>query len=264
MRDIVETEEPEEAASVLGSEDLTPDNQADLFMPQGESSSSAASHPTNMDDLAPDPVHVFRLWQLFLDRVNPLTKIVHVPSLQPYVMEAATGMTGLPLNYQALLFAIYTMATLSLSDAECVHMLGVSRDRAIARFSAGARSALVRFNFLKNHDMAVLQALLFYLVSQKGHPFCTRDTHDIKTRHQDTTRVPLTLKEKKMLTITLSSPSKAASTATPPGSSAAPSSASPKRWATTATARSSAWPPSRRRCAAASGGRLSCRTPRTP
>ena len=156
MRTIVETDDPEES-SVLGSEDLTPENNADLFFPNDPPTSS-------VEDLQPDPVHVFRLWQTFLDRVNPLTKVIHVPSLQPYVLEAATTMVNVPTNYQALLFAVYTMAAISLSDVECLQMLGMPREQAIYKFTRGVKVSLARFNFLKNYDMATLQALVLYLV----------------------------------------------------------------------------------------------------
>ncbi|CAM1507865.1 Fc.00g047130.m01.CDS01 [Cosmosporella sp. VM-42] len=157
MREIVDTDDPDES-SVLGSEDLSPDYNVDLLLP-GDASTRTT------EDLQPDPVHVFRLWQLFLDRVNPLTKVIHVPTLQPYVMEAASCMDNIPLNYQALLFSVFTMATVSLSEVESVQMLGMSRDDALRKFTIGTKVALTKFNFLKNYDMAALQALLLYLFS---------------------------------------------------------------------------------------------------
>lgn len=156
MRDIVETDDPEDS-SILGCEDLTPDNNTDLFC-------SGQLSNVNLDDLQPDPVHAFKLWQLFLDRVNPLTKVIHAPTVQPYVMDAATSMGNVPLHCQALLFSIYNMAVISLSEAECIQMLGISRDAAFQRFTAGIRAALSRFNFLKNYNMSALQALVLYLV----------------------------------------------------------------------------------------------------
>jgi hypothetical protein len=156
MKEIVDTDDPEDS-SVMGSEDLSPDYNIDLLLPSDASSGSNEDHQ-------PDPVHVFRLWQLFVDRVNPLTKIIHVPSVQPYVMEAATNMNNIPLNYQALLFSIFTMAAVSLSDAEATQMLGCSRDDALRKYTIGTKMALTKFNFLKNYDMVALQALLLYLV----------------------------------------------------------------------------------------------------
>ncbi|EWG46089.1 hypothetical protein FVEG_06682 [Fusarium verticillioides 7600] len=157
MREIVDTDDPEEA-SVMGSEDLSPDYNIDLLIPADTATRSC-------EELQPEPVHIFRLWQLFVDRVNPLTKIIHVPSVQPFALEMATDINKIPLNYQALLFAIFTMATVSLTEAECLQMLGTSRDEALRRYTIGTKVALTKFNFLKNYDMVALQALLLYLLS---------------------------------------------------------------------------------------------------
>ncbi|KAF7552020.1 hypothetical protein G7046_g7552 [Stylonectria norvegica] len=157
MREIVETEDPDEA-SVLGSDDLPQDYNCDLLLPSD-------SFTMSTEDLQPEPVHVFRLWQLFLDRVNPLMKVIHVPTLQPYVMEAATSMGNIPMSYQALLFSVFTMAVVSLSEVEAVQILGMTREDGLRRFTMGTKIALTKFGFTKNYDMAALQALLLHLFS---------------------------------------------------------------------------------------------------
>lgn len=150
MEDAV-TAGSDETATVL-------DNDMDLLL-------SSVDPSTNVQHLQPDPLHVFRLWQLFLDRVNPLTKIIHVPTVQPYVIEATSNILNVPLHYQALLFSIYTMAVVSVTEQECVAMFGTSRAVALARYTLGAKASLVSFNFLKNENMAILQALILFLVS---------------------------------------------------------------------------------------------------
>ncbi|KAF5021221.1 hypothetical protein F66182_6740 [Fusarium sp. NRRL 66182] len=157
MKEIVDTDDPEDC-SVMGSEDRSPDYNIDLLL------SSDASQ-TSIEELQPDPVHVFRLWQVFVDRVNPLVKIIHVPSVQPYALELATNMNNIPLNYQSLLFSIFTITTVSLTEAESVQMLGMSREEALRKYTVGTKLALTKFNFLKNYDMVALQALLLYLFS---------------------------------------------------------------------------------------------------
>lgn len=156
MREIVETDDPEDS-SLLGSDELTPDNVADLVL-------SADMFNTSTEDLQPDPIHIFRLWQLYLDRVNPLFKVIHVPTTQPFVMEAASNMSNLPLHYQALMFSIFAMACVSMTSAECIQTIGISREAAIQRFNTGTKSALIRYSFLKNHNMTALQAVALYLV----------------------------------------------------------------------------------------------------
>lgn len=156
MRSIIDKEDPEET-SVLGTEGLTPDNNTDILFPYDGS-------PAVSDDMHPDPVHAFRLWQIFLDRVNPLIKVVHVPTLQPYLIDITTDHTNVPLNYQALFFSIYLMATISLLDHESTQLMGLPREQAIQKFAMATRQCLAKFDFLRNYDMVTLQALTLFLV----------------------------------------------------------------------------------------------------
>lgn len=118
----------------------------------------------NIEELTPNPSHIFRLWQIFLDRCNPLLKIVHIPTLQPYLVEATGSSPQLPKNIEALLFSIYTLATVSMSDQECQECLGMTREKALTQFSNGVRLSLTRMGFLQNYDLFTLQALVLYLV----------------------------------------------------------------------------------------------------
>ncbi|KAI8947562.1 fungal-specific transcription factor domain-containing protein [Xylaria longipes] len=158
MRNIIDDEDDESESSTAS---LSPDNHADLFL-------GVEDATINLQELQPDLVNVFRLWQLFTDRVNPLTKVIHVPSLQSYVMDAATDINKVPLAYQALLFSIYIMAVVSLTGQETLQLLGMTRDEALNRFTRGAKLALTRANFLKNYNMTILQALVLYMLSFNG------------------------------------------------------------------------------------------------
>lgn len=157
MREIVEDDEKEEEDFSTPADGSTPDPNTGLLLSDGADA--------NLSDLHPEPAHVFRLWQTFLDRVNPLTKVIHVPTVQPLVVEAATNRENLPKNVEALLFAIYVMGVIALSDSECIAILGYSKDIAINRFSKGVRVALMRIGILYKYDMVVLQAMVLYLVS---------------------------------------------------------------------------------------------------
>lgn len=119
---------------------------------------------TNLEELHPQPAHVFRLWQIFLERVNPLTKVIHVPSVQPMLVEAASSRANIPRNIEALLFSIYLLAAVALTEEECIERFGYTKDEAYGRFSKGCRSALMRIGILKNYDLVVLQAMVLFLV----------------------------------------------------------------------------------------------------
>lgn len=156
MQDLVETTSYE-----LDPVSLSNSNNADLLLCGDDPAVDLAA-------LRPDAAHVFRLWQLFLDRVNPLGKILHVPTVQPLIVQSAADMRHMPLQHQALIFAIYTIAVVSASEDESLVMFNMSRDEALSRFMMGAKLALIRFEFLHNFDMAALQALILYLWSIPG------------------------------------------------------------------------------------------------
>ncbi|KAI0102560.1 fungal-specific transcription factor domain-containing protein [Nemania sp. FL0031] len=158
MRNIIDDDDQE---SESGTTALSPDNNADLFL-------GIEDATIDLRELQPDLVNVFRLWQLFIERVNPLSKVIHVPSLQPYVMDAAADINKVPLAYQALLFSVYNMAVVSLTNEEAIQLLAMTRDEALNRFSRGAKLALTRSNFLQNYNMTILQALLLYMLSLNG------------------------------------------------------------------------------------------------
>ncbi|KAI3318123.1 fungal-specific transcription factor domain-containing protein [Xylariaceae sp. AK1471] len=158
MRNILDDDDQESEPSTIG---LSPENNADLFL-------GVEDAAVDLQELQPDLVNVIRLWQLFLDRVNPLTKILHVPSVQPIIMDAAADINKVSLTHQALLFSIYTMTVVSLTNQEVVQYLGLTREDALNRFTRGTKLALTRSNFLKSYDMTTLQALSLYMLSLNG------------------------------------------------------------------------------------------------
>lgn len=169
MREIIDSEENEDATPDTTT--ATPDDNSDLIL-LGGMHGAGGGHDggppvaATLEELQPSPAHIFRLWQIFLERVNPLTKIVHVPTLQPYLVDATSGSPNVPPSVKTLLFAIYTLSTVSMTPDECLNMLGYSRETALQRFSNGVRLSLIKTNFMKSYDLETLQALVIYLVSR--------------------------------------------------------------------------------------------------
>lgn len=122
----------------------------------------------DLSQLQPLPSQMYSLWQLFLERVHPLTKVIHPPSIHPYLVDAICGTSSLPKNMQALLFSIFGLAALSLSEEEAWNMLGTDKDNALRRFAMGLRMALLRAQYLERPNLTVLQALTLYLMSLQG------------------------------------------------------------------------------------------------
>ena len=113
----------------------------------------------------PPPAQIMQLWQLFLDGVNPLTKIIHVPTLQPTVLTATTYPDQLSKADHALLFSIYACGALTLTDDECMALFGENMVNLQDRFHFAARQTFVHVGLFRTTDLRVLQAFVLFLVS---------------------------------------------------------------------------------------------------
>ena len=138
--------------------ELPADRNTDFVLGMTPSSTQTAS-------LHPSADHILRLWQIFLTNVNPLIKIVHQPTLQRAIEEAIPDIDHIPRGLEALMFAIYGAALLSMHDGECQAIFGEARSVLQSRYSLGVRRSLTRAHFMGTSDMVVLQALVIYLVS---------------------------------------------------------------------------------------------------
>ncbi|EFQ25328.1 fungal specific transcription factor domain-containing protein [Colletotrichum graminicola] len=114
------------------------------------------------------PAHAIDvLWRVFLDRVNPVTKVIHVPTFRMRVIEAINDFTSVPLATAALLFSVFLTASGSLSRQEHWDELGRSQADTIADFTLGLKLALTELNYLKNHNPEVLCSLALYSLFQQ-------------------------------------------------------------------------------------------------
>lgn len=114
--------------------------------------------------LHPQPVQVFKLWQAFLDNVNPLSKVIHAPTVQVQILDATGNLDNLQPNTEALLFAIYTTAICSLSSDECESIMGEPKTDLFPRYLTATEQALSRAGFLESSDLVLLQAFVLLLV----------------------------------------------------------------------------------------------------
>lgn len=111
------------------------------------------------------PVHILKLWQIYLENVNPLLKVTHTLSLQPRIIEAAANFTDIDPVLETLMFSIYCVSILSLPEDECMVMFGSSKQHLLPRFQNGCQQALLNCGFLRRNDRDCLTALYLYLVS---------------------------------------------------------------------------------------------------
>lgn len=120
---------------------------------------------TPLATLHPEPVQIFQLWQVFLDNVNPLAKVVHGPSLQARIVAGVGDLGRIDSVLEALLFSIYCMSVRSLSAEDCEVLFATAKEDLVARYSFGCQQALMNCGFLRTSDRECLTALYLYIVS---------------------------------------------------------------------------------------------------
>lgn len=118
----------------------------------------------DISTLHPDPVQIFRLWQIYLDNINPLLKVTHTPTLQARIIEAAGDVSRIGPELEALMFSIYCVSILTLVEQDCQTMFRSSKADLWTKYRFGCQQALSNCSFLRSSDRDCLTALYLYLV----------------------------------------------------------------------------------------------------
>jgi hypothetical protein len=121
--------------------------------------------PEESKSLHPSTWQAMELWQAFLQNVDPLIKVLHIPTAQITVFTAMNNPQEATSAINSLLFSIYFAAVISLSPNEVRNILGQGKTSALDRFKLGFERSLVHSNFLEVPNLTTLQALTLFLVS---------------------------------------------------------------------------------------------------
>lgn len=119
-----------------------------------------------LSTLHPTHVHIFRLWQIYSDNINPLLKVTHAPTLQARILDAAVDVAGISRELEALMFSIYCAAIITLSGDECRTTFGEYKPKLLRRYQDACHQALINCGFLRSRERDSLTAFFLYLV---GH-----------------------------------------------------------------------------------------------
>ena len=99
-------------------------------------------------DSHPPPRYIFLLWQRFVESVDPVAKIVHIPTLQKRILEASWNPSTASKPLTAIMFAVYTLAVTSMSETDCQNTFAENRAKLVLRYRTAALRALVAADFL--------------------------------------------------------------------------------------------------------------------
>lgn len=125
----------------------------------------ATKSQIRVSTLHPEQVHIFRLWQIYLENIDPLLKVTHTPTLQVRIINAVSNLEGISPSFEALIFSIYCVSVLSLTNQECRSFFGSPRSDLMARYHFACQQSLLNCKALRSGTVESLTALYLYLVS---------------------------------------------------------------------------------------------------
>ena len=113
-------------------------------------------HPTHTEAMI--------LWNTHVEAVEPICKILHIPSTFKMVEMVSQQPAMASKSEECLLFVIYHFAVFSMTQEECVEKFGQSRDDLMRLYHFASRQALVNASFLKTTEISILQSLVLFLL----------------------------------------------------------------------------------------------------
>ena len=114
------------------------------------------------------PVQVLETMRgVFLDRVDPITKILHFPTFWSSLRNGVESPKDIPNSLQALIFVFYFVTVSSLENNECQSLFKEQLSVVCARYKFAAHQALMNARVLKSSKLVTLQAFSLFLVRNR-------------------------------------------------------------------------------------------------
>lgn len=128
------------------------------------------SSSARLKDLHPDKSHALALWQVFKHSVDPLLKVLHIPTTERHIEQVIDDPADASFGTQALMFSIYYAAGTSMRYSVSAETLPFEeRRQRFSRYDQGIRRTLVQADFIRSPTVMTLQALTMYLVCAQYH-----------------------------------------------------------------------------------------------
>ncbi|KAK1528554.1 fungal specific transcription factor domain-containing protein [Colletotrichum costaricense] len=121
------------------------------------------SSDVDLRKLHPLPSQIPFMWQVYQENVEPLLKILHIPTMEKLIRDMRRNIDELTAGNEALLFSIYYAAITSMEDEEVEKNFGSKKEEMLSQYRFALEQALAKANFLNTSDMVVLQAFVMFL-----------------------------------------------------------------------------------------------------
>jgi hypothetical protein len=127
------------------------------------------SADVDLRSLHPLPSQIPFLWQIYQENVDPVLKILHVPSMEQMMRERRACLAGISPSTEALMFSIYYAAVTSMDAEDVSRSLGTDKPFLLNQYRFAVEQALAKANFITEPDLTVCQAFVMFLVLVRRH-----------------------------------------------------------------------------------------------
>ncbi|KAL6857306.1 fungal-specific transcription factor domain-containing protein [Trichoderma novae-zelandiae] len=134
-----------------------PDESGLFFEPEGDKIESLAK-------LHPSTPLLSRLKDIYKDRVDPMMKILHLPTFWAALTNALRRPLEIPKSLESLIFAVYLVTISSLKEEEAQNLFGAPLSAIVKRYRIATRQALVNARFLSTSNLKTLQAFSIFTI----------------------------------------------------------------------------------------------------
>ncbi|RDW90124.1 putative Zn(II)2Cys6 transcription factor [Aspergillus mulundensis] len=104
-----------------------------------------------------------KYWQTFLERIDPLIKVVHQPSAFRILRSGLSDPTLLDEGEGALLQVFYLACVSAMDATDVQSILQMSKSTALSTYRLAAEQALARSGFITTSNWTTLQALVLFI-----------------------------------------------------------------------------------------------------
>ncbi|KAJ8105374.1 hypothetical protein ONZ43_g7450 [Nemania bipapillata] len=123
-----------------------------------------SSSNVDLRPLHPLPSQMLFYWQVYMENVDPIVKLLHVPATTKIVKELRSDMSTISPGVEALMFSIYFAAITSMEAEEVKTNFGAEKQQLIARYRFATEQALAKANCVTTSELVVLQAFVLFLI----------------------------------------------------------------------------------------------------
>ncbi|CEI70748.1 unnamed protein product [Fusarium venenatum] len=106
----------------------------------------------------PNPNQIRLLGEIYLQRVQPVMSLLHIPSFTDLVTWAASCLIDMPPMTRALMWSCFSMAIATLDKGDCEDLLNLDKNEATQLFCNRCKMSLLEADYLVKFDLDTMSS----------------------------------------------------------------------------------------------------------